>query len=363
MNERGVLRPEPARIAVVRALQLGDMLCAVPALRALRSAAPNAHISLIGLPWACEFVRRFGHYVDEFIEFPGYPGLPERAWEAGAFARFLQQMQLRHFDLVLQLHGDGRVLNGVVALMGPSRSAGYYRTGGYCPDPESFIAWREGEHEIVRWLRLLEELGAPARGRELEFPLSDEDVHEARRLAQQAGVGAPYVCLHPGSQLASRRWAPERFARVGDALADCGYAVAITGTAAEAGITGCTAGAMRSKAIDLAGRTSLGAAAGLVRDARLLVCNDTGVSHIAAALGTPSVVVSCGSDPARWAPLDRARHPVLYQPIACRPCSYALCPIGHPCAEALHAHAAIDAALQLLARTDTAPKDLHACVP
>jgi ADP-heptose:LPS heptosyltransferase len=158
------------------------------------------------------------------------------------------------------------------------------------------------------------------------------------------------VCLHAGARLRSRRWAPERFAEVGDALARLGWQVVLTGSAEEAHLTRRVTEAMLMPATDLAGKTSLGGMAALIGRARLIVCNDTGVSHIAAALGTPSVVITMASDPNRWAPLDRDRHTAIYAPIDCRPCAYELCPIGHPCAAAISAASVIDLARQQLRR-------------
>jgi ADP-heptose:LPS heptosyltransferase len=92
---------------------------------------------------------------------------------------------------------------------------------------------------------------------------------------------------------------------------------------------------MRRPATNLAGHTTLGMLGALIEKAEAIVCNDTSVSHVASALGCRSVVVSCGADVARWAPLDSERHRVLYAPMACRPCAYVRCPVGHGCALAV----------------------------
>ena len=85
-----VSKNEIKKIAVFRALQLGDLLCAIPAVRALRAAFPNAEITLIGLPWAKDLVARFNQYFDKFISFPGYPGLPEQPFDASKFEEFTE---------------------------------------------------------------------------------------------------------------------------------------------------------------------------------------------------------------------------------------------------------------------------------
>lgn len=300
------------RVAVLRALQLGDLLCAVPALRALRAALPEAEIVLVGLPWARTFVTRFDAYLDGFREFPGFPGLPERAPVVERIPAFLSELQAERFDLAVQLHGSGPFVNPLVALFGARRSAGFYLPGDYCPDPELFLPWPSEGLEIRRLLRLVEFLGAPTQGEALEFPLREADFAALHALeGTSALVPGEYVCVHPGASCAERRWPAERFAAVARGLADRGLRIVLTGTAAEQALGHTIARELGPRCLDLVGRTDLGALGALLDGARLLVCNDTGVSHVAAALRVPSVVISTGDNPARWAPIDGARHRVL----------------------------------------------------
>jgi ADP-heptose:LPS heptosyltransferase len=323
------------RIAVFRALMLGDLLCAVPALRALRHGFPAARITLVGLPWARALAQRLD-CLDDFIEFPGAPGLPEVACDVRRLPGFLADMQSRRFDLALQLHGSGAIANPLVASFGARRCAGFADARAWVPreDAALFTPWPETGHEIERLLALTDHLGLPRRGLALEFPVTDADRAELRAV-WPAVSHERYVCLHAGSQLPSRRWDPRRFAEVGDAIARRGRTVVLTGAGSEAALVAQVRNAMREPAIDLCGRTSLWTLGALVEGAEAVVCNDTGLSHIAAALRRPSVVIACGSDTRRWAPLDRERHRVLAHDLPCRPCAHRVCPTGHECAAAI----------------------------
>lgn len=295
------------RIAVFRALHLGEMLCAVPALRALRRALPDACITLIGMPWAAGLVRRFSGLFDAHVSFPGYPGLPGQAADLAQLPEFMQAMQAQDFDCVLQMHGCGVLTNPLVRTFGAIMNAGFYRPGNYCPDPLHFLPWEDDCHEVLRLTRLMEFLGVPVSDLELEFPLLPEDFRSLQ--ACDAGLpAAPYVCLHPGAQVAARRWPAGHFAAVGDALHEAGLQVVLAGAAQDHAIAEEARRNMRAPALNLAGRIGLGAFAALLARARLLLCNDTGLAHLAAAVRTPSLVMSGNGNARRWAPLDRHRH-------------------------------------------------------
>lgn len=335
------------RVAVFRALNLGDMLCCMPALRALRNALPQARITLIGLPSAVPVMPYFSAYLDELVEFPGNPAFPEQPVRIAALPEFYRAMRARKFDLALQMHGSGHQSNDIVRALEPSQWA------GFVPDvretvPGQCMLWPERLPEIARYLALLAYMGLDAEDDTLEFPVRTIDQHDADELIAGLGLDVDrLVLVHPGARLASRRWPLERYRAVVRALAGQGWQLAITGSEAEKPMS-------REllypgvPVFDLCGMTSLGMLAGLLRRARLLICNDTGVSHVAASVRCRSVVIACGSDVDRWRPRDQRLHTVLHRDPDCRPCAYDVCPVGHTCAVGLDVSDVLNAAFRHL---------------
>jgi ADP-heptose:LPS heptosyltransferase len=224
----------------------------------MKAGLPGAEITLVGLPWARALAQRLS-YIDDFMPFPGYPGLPEARCDVRTLPDFLAQVQARRFDLAVQLHGSGAIVNPLVATFGATHNAGFMAPGVWAPedDAELFCRWPEHGHEIERLLTLTDHLGLPRAGTHLEFPLTDDDRRELHALWPDASNGQPYVCVHAGAQLPSRRWDPRRFAEVADAVAERGYSVVLTGGPSETGLVGDVAACMRHTPLNLCGHTTL----------------------------------------------------------------------------------------------------------
>ncbi|RFU20424.1 glycosyltransferase family 9 protein [Geodermatophilus marinus] len=333
--------PATRRVALVRLrVGLGDLLCSAPALHRLRAARPDLTVTLVTWPETAPVVERLGG-VDELLPFPGAEGIPERAPDPAGWAPFVAAARDRRFDLALQVYGDRPAANRVTAALGARLTGGFAPTG-WGPPPGTgplHLRYPVHLHEAERHVRLLEHLGLPRReGRpaagppELAFPLSpaDEAGHRAT-LAAHGLVPGGYAVLHPGASSPTRRWPAGRYAEVGDALAAEGLAVVVTGVPAEREVTAAVVAAMRAPAVDLTGATGLGGLAALLRDSALLVGNDTGSAHLAAAVGARSVTVFLPGDPVRWAHAG-PRHRAVVADVPCAPCPHLECPIDFRCA-------------------------------
>jgi ADP-heptose:LPS heptosyltransferase len=256
-------------IVVLRALKLGDLLVTVPALRGVRNHWPDQHIVLACPDWLAPLATLSGA-VDEVSHQHGMTPLPRR---------------LHGPDVVVNMHGTGPRSTAVLDALTPRRRIGFAGHGWPGPD------WVDDEHERVRWCRLLAHHGVPADPADL---LLDPPT------APSPAPGA--VVVHPGAAYGSKRWPPERFARVVAALTGAGHQVVVTGSAAEEPLAREVAVRSGARPPVLAGGTGLLELAALVAGAALVISADTGTAHLAYAFRTPAVVLFGPAAPRQWGP-------------------------------------------------------------
>jgi ADP-heptose:LPS heptosyltransferase len=302
-----MLGPSVRRIAILRALYLGDLLVAVPAFRSLRAGFPDAEITLIALPWARHLLRHLETYLDRFVPFDGYPGLRDIPADAERTERFMMEQRAHGYDLVIQMHGAGGESNPCAHDLGGRRTAGYY-LGHPPPYLDPAAPYPEYLPEVLRCLGLAELLGCPNLGPQLELAIRPTDAWLARRLlAPGIGTG-PLIGIHPGAKGPERRWPAENFAALADILVRrLGARIVLTGMKGEDAVRAVREH-MTSPVLDLSGRTSLGTLAAVLQCCDLLISNNTGPAHLAEAVGTPTVRIWDLAEPGRWEPLDTTRH-------------------------------------------------------
>src|SRR3954447_11617624 len=284
------------------------MLCAVPALRALRGTSPRAQITLIGDPSAEWLLGRFHTYFNELIPFPGFPGMDGPEPDAREIAQFLSDAHERDFDLAVQLHDDGHASNAFTLLLGARKTAGAHPGGLPSPDGDLFVEYPTKDPEPVRLLRVLQNLGAhPPRGAEPELPELDSDREElAELLAGEELEPGRYACLHPGPGPA------ERFVAIGAAFIERGLRPVLLGGSEHAAVADAVADGLEPNALNLVGEVALGATSALLRDAAVMVGDGLSLTHLSAAVRTPSVTFPAPDvDVDRWRPQDTEHHRVL----------------------------------------------------
>jgi ADP-heptose:LPS heptosyltransferase len=262
------------RVVVLRALGLGDFLTAVPALRALARAYPEHERILLAPAALRPLVALLDGAVHDVVDTVGLRE-PPRSLPAVA----------RGADVAVNLHGRGPESTALLRAGRPARLIAFGRQA----------QWREDEHEVARWCRLLRANAIPADP-------DDLDLVAPRGPAPHPGA----TVVHPGASAPARRWPAERWAAV--ARAAPGPVIITAGPGEEA------------LAHEVARRGEAAVFAGDLRDLATLVAGaarvlsaDTGIAHLATALGTPSVVLYGPTSPARWGPpAGRPQHRALW---------------------------------------------------
>ncbi|MFF3256275.1 glycosyltransferase family 9 protein [Actinacidiphila glaucinigra] len=278
------------RVLVLRALGLGDLLTAVPALRGLRRALPG-HELVFAAPARLAGACAATGTVDRLLPTtaPGREVPASLPWR-GPPPR-----------LAVDLHGNGPPSHLLLLNLRPERLLAYAHPA---TPAVAGPAWHEDEHERTRWCRLLTWYGLPADPLDLALP---------RPRTPSPAPGA--VVVHPGADAPARCWPAERFAAVAGRLRRTGHRVVITAGTGEAELARQVAHRAGLSAGDVLGGTAdvpFARLAALIVHARCVIVGDTGLAHLASAFGTPSVVLFGPVSPRLWGPPDVPCHRVLW---------------------------------------------------
>jgi lipopolysaccharide heptosyltransferase II len=328
----------------VRLDSLGDVLMSTPAIRAFRETL-GCRVTLLTSP-AGSAVAGLIPEVDDTMVFSA-PWMKTASHMADRAV--MKQITRRRFDaaVIFTVYSQNPLpaayfcyLSGIPRRLAHCRENPYHLLTDWIPDPEPGLT----RHEVRRQLDLAAAVGCRTGDERLSFRVPDS----ARRVVDAMKLKRPLVVVHPGASAASRRYPPESFARAIELLSlEMGCEAVFTGDSAETDLVEGVRKRMSVRSHSLAGRLGLPELGALIADADLLVCNNTGPAHIAAAVGTPVVDLYALTNPQHtpWQVMNR----VLNHDVPCRNCYKSVCPAGHhECLRGVPPEAVAAAAVELL---------------
>jgi heptosyltransferase-2 len=351
-----IIQPERIERVVVRSANwVGDAVMTIPALRELRRLLPAAHLTLETRAWAGGIFDG-ADFIDELLPLDaGTRGLK-------GLIRQTREWRRRRFDAAVLFPNAFAPALVAAAARVPLRLG--YRTdgrGALLTHPLPVPEWRGSRHEVYYYLNLVAEFERLLYGsteidpREprLDLEVSPERREAARELLRSSGVraGRPVVALCPGSTNSrAKRWPPERFAALADLLIEhAGAEVLLIGAREELEVSEEVSARMRRRPFVLTGRTSLAETTALLSVADLLITNDTGPAHLAAATRCPTIVIFGPTNPLTTRPFSDLAE-VVREPPACAPCMLRDCPIDHRCMTAISPEAVFARARAVVGR-------------
>jgi len=352
-------RPAAAkRICVFRIGNIGDVVCALPAISSIRKAYPDAHLTLLTSPGHrgavgaaqvladSDWIEEVWTYYAEDID-----TLAKR-WS------MLKQLRARRFDVWIDLPSNIASIRRLLRDMLFASLVGAKWARGWRIDTLMWATQAQAEHirfcnEVDRVMKIVRELGMDAN--EATFPIAGskqlrnrlDSLLRSRNLAPDR-----LIAFAPEARRSTNLWFPERFAKVGRSLAAQGYSIVLTGSGSETVVGEQIASLIGSAAFSMAGKLSVLESRELFRRCRLVVCVDSGSQHLAASVGTPCVSLFSSRDmPGRWHPYGK-RNVVLQKRVGCHTCLKEACPNDNLCMRAIEVDEVVRHANRLLGDDD-----------
>ncbi len=326
---------------------IGDAVLTLPSLAAVRAAFPAAHITVLAKPWVAE-VYALSPEIDRVIPYQR-PGVHEGI---KGLIRLAGELRVRRFDAVILLQNaiEAAILSCLARI--PVR-AGYGTDGRGLLLTHSVKKMRGigNLHQTRYYLEMVKALGCRETAREIR--LATTPSHEALADKRLEGTGLagkhPLVGIAPGAAYGpAKRWFPERFAAVADRLiADEGASIILFGSAGDRPAAAAVARRAAGSLADIAGQTDLKEAIAVMARCDLFISNDSGLMHLSAALGVPTVAIFGSTNPVTTGPVGK-RSVIVRREVDCSPCLKTDCPTDFRCMDRITADDVLEAAKGLL---------------
>lgn len=338
------------RILVTRADRLGDLVLSTPVFEALRRQFPDAHIACLTFLENRPVVEG-NPYLDELILYDKLGS--EKGWW-GNFL-FSRKLAKKRFDAVIHLHPTNR-MHLVSWLARIPQRIGYRKKNGWALTRAIEDRKAEGtKHESEYNFDLLKFLGVPPPGKMTpSFPLKEKEKISLEFLLKNLGFQCekPYVVLNPSASCPSKIWPADRFARLADQLqTQRRFQIALIGSISDRRFAVKVKKYATHPVTDLSGKLSLGMLGWLLKEAKLLISNDSGPVHVARAVGTPAISIFgrnlSGLSPRRWGPLGKEGK-VIRREVACPVCLAHNCRINFLCLDVVSVEDVLKEAMPFL---------------
>lgn len=355
MNREGWQRA--ANILCVRLDSLGDVLMTTPALRALKEKRPDRKLTLLTSQAGAGAGGLLGE-VDGLIVYDApWVKATEPGPDRGADFEMIERLRRGRFDaaVIFTVFSQSPLpaalmtyLADIPLRLAHCRENPYHLLTDWVPETDH-AGDASIRHEVRRQLDLVASIGCTTLDERLGLDVSPESIGEVLAMLKEAGldIGKPWIVLHPGASAASRRYPGEYYAEAARRLAQQGFQILFTGSEAERELVEQIRLLMQVQAFSLAGRLDLRRLSALIFLAPLLITNNTGPAHIAAAAQTPVVDLYALTNPqhAPW----KVPHRTLYHDVSCKFCYKSVCPLGHhDCLRRVPPDEVVRAALDLL---------------
>jgi heptosyltransferase-2 len=337
------------RILIARTDRIGDVVLSTPVIKALRDKFPDAYICFMTGPEAKDIVEG-NPFLDEVIV------LDKDSQHRGLFGllRLAGDIKRKKIELALALHPTNRV-HLLVFLARILKRVGFNRRLGFLLTDKLKHTKQLGEkHELEYNLDFVRYLGIEPEDRNLFMPIRTEAENWVNELFAKEGIGKEdkLMAIHPGASCISKVWPAERFAQVADRLIErYGFKVFIIAGKKDIEIAERVSQAMRKKAINLAGATSVSQLASLLKRCDLFISNDSGPVHIAVSFSVPVISIfgrnQKGLSPKRWGPLGQYCR-ILHKEVGCKECFAHNCTKGFICLRAITVEDVLGAAESLI---------------